>query len=102
MLLKGKKSSFTELNVPFTESIWENLLSFCKLDINNLVSTGMAHLFNALILLLFVAIIALFSNTGKKKDNEVFHDVLQVYHTDSVPTAGPRYTTDLQQVLKNK
>ncbi|QIH35668.1 hypothetical protein [Sphingobacterium sp. DR205] len=102
MLLKGKKSSFTELNVPFTESVWENLLSFWKLGINNLASTGMAHLFNALILLLFVAIIALFSNTGEKKDNEVFHNVLQVYRTDSVSTDGSRYPTDLQQVLKNK
>ena len=37
-----------------------------------------------------------------KKDNEVFHDVLQVYHKDSVPTAGPRYPTDLQRILSNK
>ncbi|WP_104384347.1 hypothetical protein [Sphingobacterium sp. HMA12] len=102
MLLKGKKSSFTELNLPFTESIWENLLTFWKLGIHYLVFIGMVHLFNALILLLFVAIIALFSNAEEEKDNEVFHDVLHVYRTDSVPTIGPRYPTNLQPVLRNR
>ena len=59
----------------------------------------MVHLFNALILLLFVAIMALFSNIEEKKDNEVFHDVLQVLGTDSVPTVVPSYPADLKQVL---
>lgn len=101
-MLKGEKRAFTDINQSFTENIWQNMLIFLKLDTRNLVFIDMVHLFNALALLLFVAIVRLFSNIEEKKDNEVFHDVLQVYHKDSVPTVGPRYPTDLQRILSNK
>jgi len=62
----------------------------------------MVHFFNALIILLFFMVLALFSNIETKKHNEVFTDALQVYHTDSVRTSDKRESTDLQRLSIDK
>ncbi|WP_293947284.1 MULTISPECIES: hypothetical protein [unclassified Sphingobacterium] len=54
----------------------------------------MVHLFNALIILLFLSTVALFSNLEKKKNNEGFPAVSNIYRTDSVPTVDLKYLGD--------
>ncbi|MGE8292573.1 MAG: hypothetical protein ACN6ON_12875 [Sphingobacterium sp.] len=61
----------------------------------------MVHFFNALIILLFFMVLALFSNIETKKHNEVFTDALQVY-TDSVRTSDKKESTDLQRLSIDK
>jgi len=93
---------FTDRNPLFTENIWDKSSLFGKLDHHNLIAIGMVHFFNALIILLFFMVLALFSNIETKKHNEVFTDALQVYHTDSVRTSDKRESTDLQRLSIDK
>ncbi|MND50396.1 hypothetical protein D3C87_499130 [compost metagenome] len=93
---------FTDLYPLFAENIWDKNSLFGKLAHHNLIAIGMVHFFNALIILLFFMILALFSNIEAKKHNEVFTDALQVYHTDSVRTSDKREPTDLQRLSIDK
>ena len=58
----------------------------------------MVHLFNALIIFLFLSLVALFSNMEKKKDNEGFPAVSNVYCTDSVSKVDLKYLGDLRPI----
>jgi len=93
---------FTDRNLLFAENIWDKSSLFWKLDHHNLIAIGMVHFFNALIILLFFMVLALFSNIETRKHNEAFSDALQVYHTDSVGTSDKRELTDLQRLSIDK
>jgi len=93
---------FTDRNPLFTENIWDKSSIFGKLGHHNLTAIGMVHFFNALIILLFFMVLALFSNIETKKHNEVFTVALQVYPTDSVGTSDKRELTDLQRLSIDK
>ncbi|WP_343565365.1 hypothetical protein [Sphingobacterium sp.] len=63
----------------------------------------MVHLFNSLIILLFFMVLALFSNSEVRKQDEVFIDALQSAHTDSLrisetkePVDSPHFIADKQ------
>lgn len=62
----------------------------------------MVHLFNSLIILLFFMVLALFSNSEVRKQDEVFIDALQRSHTDSLRISETKEPVDSPHFIAHK